>query len=75
MINNIKKGLSIFGILVTLMTVSAVFRHSTYSGMYQREGNELGMQKSQGHLYANLAISFVVGGASLKVLLDKETWN
>lgn len=75
MINNVKKGLSIAGILLALMAGSAVFRHADLAGIYQEEGNELGMQKSQGLLYANLAIAFVVGGASLKILLDKETWK
>ncbi|QNI89409.1 hypothetical protein SynROS8604_02786 [Synechococcus sp. ROS8604] len=39
------------------------------------ERNQIAAESCQAEMYTSTAIALVVGGASLKVLLDKETWD
>ncbi|WP_186544054.1 hypothetical protein [Synechococcus sp. ROS8604] len=76
MINTIKKVLGGVGIVAAVLFANEANNSKMCSeGQAFMERNQIAAESCQAEMYTSTAIALVVGGASLKVLLDKETWD
>ena len=65
-----RKVLSIVGIIIAGFAMVAVFNHANAISTQSLTGIETDSQENMIYLFANMAITFAVGGISLKTLLD-----
>ena len=65
-----RKVLSIIGIIIAGFAMVAVFNHANAISTQSLTGIETDSQENMIYLFANMAITFAVGGISLKTLLD-----
>ena len=66
----VRRVLSATGIIITGFSVIAVFNHANIISNQTLTGIEIDSQKNMIYLFLNMAITFSVGGISLKTLLD-----
>ena len=66
----IRRVLSTTGIIITGFSMIAVFNHANIISNQTLSGNETGSQQNMIYLFLNMAVTFSVGGISLKTLLD-----
>ena len=65
-----RKVLSIVGIIIAGFAMVAVFNHANAISTQSLTGIETDSRENMIYLFANMAITFAVGGISLKTLLD-----
>ena len=65
-----RKVLSIIGIIIAGFAMVAVFNHANAISTQSLTGIENDSQENMIYLFVNMAITFAVGGISLKTLLD-----
>ena len=65
-----RKVLSIIGIIIAGFAMVAVFNHANAISTQSLTGIETDSQENMIYLFVNMAITFAVGGISLKTLLD-----
>ena len=65
-----RKVLSIVGIIIAGFAMVAVFNHANAISTQSLTGIETDSQENMIYLFVNMAITFAVGGISLKTLLD-----
>ena len=65
-----RKVLSIVGIIIAGFAMVAVFNHANAISTQSLTGIETDSQEKMIYLFVNMAITFAVGGISLKTLLD-----
>ena len=65
-----RKVLSIIGIIIAGFAMVAVFNHANAISTQSLTGIETDSQQNMVYLFVNMAITFAVGGLSLKTLLD-----
>ena len=65
-----RKVLSIIGIIIAGFAMVAVFNHANAISTQSLTGVETDSQENMIYLFVNMAITFAVGGISLKTLLD-----
>ena len=65
-----RKVLSIIGIIITGFAMVSVFNHANAISTQSLTGIETDSQENMIYLFVNMAITFAVGGISLKTLLD-----
>ena len=70
MLKRIRRVLSTTGIIITGFSMIAVFNHANIISNQTLSGNETGSQQNMIYLFLNMAVTFSVGGISLKTLLD-----
>ena len=62
--------MSTTGIIITGFSMIAVFNHANIISNQTLSGNETDSQQNLIYLFLNMAVTFSVGGISLKTLLD-----
>ena len=62
--------MSTTGIIITGFSMIAVFNYANIISNQSLTGSETDSQQNMIYLFLNMAITFSVGGMSLKVLLD-----
>ena len=65
-----RRVLSIIGIIIAGFAMVAVFNHANAISTQSLTGIETDSQENMIYLFVNMAITFAVGGLSLKTLLD-----
>ena len=65
-----RKVLSIVGIIIAGFAMVAAFNHANAISTQSLTGIETDSQENMIYLFVNMAITFAVGGISLKTLLD-----
>ena len=65
-----RRVLSIIGIIIAGFAMVAVFNHANAISTQSLTGIETDSQENMIYLFVNMAITFAVGGISLKTLLD-----
>ena len=66
----VRRVLSTTGIIITGFSMIAVFNYANIISNQSLTGSETDSQQNMIYLFLNMAITFSVGGMSLKVLLD-----
>ena len=66
----VRRVLSTTGIIITGFSMIAVFNYANIISNQSLTGSETDSQQNMIYLFLNMAITFSVGGLSLKTLLD-----
>ena len=66
----VRRVLSTTGIIITGFSMIAVFNYANIISNQSLTGSETDSQQNMIYLFLNMAITFSVGGISLKILLD-----
>ena len=66
----VRRVLSTTGIIIAGFSMIAVFNHANIISNQTLTGGETDSQQNMIYLFLNMAITFSVGGLSLKTLLD-----
>jgi len=66
----VRRVLSTTGIIITGLSMIAVFNYANIISNQSLTGSETDSQQNMIYLFLNMAITFSVGGISLKILLD-----
>ena len=66
----VRRVLSTTGIIITGFSMIAVFNYANIISNQSLTGSETDSQQNMIYLFLNMAITFSVGGISLKTLLD-----
>ena len=74
-LGKLKVILSGVGITISLIALYAATNNNDSAHYWSEKGDIARAEQSRSYYYAGLATAFVLGGASLKTLLDKNTYE